>query len=59
MKLVFVRDAIAERVRDTLILLGARLEQMIPFAVAHEIIPQGKRNFTLNGRRTRQLCIVN
>jgi glutaconate CoA-transferase subunit A len=43
-------DAIAQHVPDgAMVLLGAQLEQMIPFAAGHEIIRQGRRNLTLVG----------
>ncbi|MBI3405849.1 MAG: CoA transferase subunit A, partial [Acidobacteria bacterium] len=49
-KLVSMRDAIAQHVPDGCsVLLGAQLEQMIPFAAGHEIIRQGRRNLTLIG----------
>ena len=42
--------AIAEHVPSgSMVLLGAQLEQMIPFAAGHEIIRQGRRNLTLVG----------
>lgn len=42
--------AIAEHVPSgSMVLLGAQLEQMIPFAAGHEIIRQGRRDLTLVG----------
>ena len=49
-KLVSIREAIANHVRSgTHVLMGAQLEQMIPFAAGHEIIRQNCRNLTLSG----------
>ncbi len=49
-KLVSMREAIARHVRDGhTVLLGAQMEQMIPFAAGHEIIRQGRRDLTLIG----------
>jgi glutaconate CoA-transferase subunit A len=49
-KLVTLHDAIARHVPDgSMVLLGAQLEQMIPFAAGHEIIRQGRRDLTLVG----------
>jgi glutaconate CoA-transferase subunit A len=49
-KLVSMREAIAELVPDgASVALGLQMEQMIPFAAAHEIIRQEKRNLTLVG----------
>src|SRR5437879_7728118 len=49
-KLLTMRAAIAELVQDGAnVALGLQLEQMIPFAAAHEIIRQKKRNLTLIG----------
>jgi glutaconate CoA-transferase subunit A len=49
-KLVSMRQAIAENVPSgSMILMGAQLEQMIPFAAGHEIIRQGRRDLTLVG----------
>jgi len=43
-------QAIAQHVpAGSMVLLGAQLEQMIPFAAGHEIIRQGKRDLTLAG----------
>src|SRR5713226_8344436 len=49
-KLVSMHKAIAEHVPSgSMVLLGAQLEQMIPFAAGHEIIRQGRRDLTLVG----------
>jgi glutaconate CoA-transferase, subunit A len=49
-KLTTMDQAIAEHVPDgSTLLLGAQLEQMIPFAAGHEIIRQGRRELTLAG----------
>jgi glutaconate CoA-transferase, subunit A len=49
-KLVSMRDAIARHVpHGSMVLLGAQMEQMIPFAAGHEIIRQGQRDLTLVG----------
>src|SRR6202790_4302323 len=49
-KLVSMRDAIAQHVPSgSMILMGAQLEQMIPFAAGHELIRQGRRDLTLVG----------
>jgi glutaconate CoA-transferase subunit A len=49
-KLVTMREAIANHVRSgSHVLMGAQLEQMIPFAAAHEMIRQSCRNLTLSG----------
>jgi glutaconate CoA-transferase subunit A len=49
-KLVTMHEAIARYVLDgSMILLGAQMEQMIPFAAGHEIIRQGRRELTLVG----------
>src|SRR5437899_6266554 len=49
-KLLSMRDAVAELVQDgASVALGLQLEQMIPFAAAHEIIRQKKRDLTLIG----------
>lgn len=49
-KVVSMERAIAEHVPSgTSVLLGAQLEQMIPFAAGHEIIRQGKQDLTLAG----------
>lgn len=45
-----MRQAVAEHVpTGAMVLLGAQLEQMIPFAAGHEIIRQGRRDLTLIG----------
>jgi glutaconate CoA-transferase subunit A len=49
-KVVSMRQAIAEHVPSgSMVLMGAQLEQMIPFAAGHEIIRQGRREVTLVG----------
>ena len=49
-KLISMRDAIAQHVPSgSMILMGAQLEQMIPFAAGHELIRQGRRDLTLVG----------
>src|SRR5262252_9390643 len=49
-KLVTMQDAITRHVPSgAMLLLGAQLEQMIPFAAGHEIIRQGRRDLTLVG----------
>jgi glutaconate CoA-transferase subunit A len=49
-KLVSMRQAIGEHVPSgSSILMGAELEQMIPFSAGHEIIRQGRRDLTLVG----------
>lgn len=49
-KLMSMRDAIAKHVPSgSMVLLGAQLEQMIPFAAGHELIRQGRRDLTLVG----------
>ncbi len=49
-KLVTMREAISNHVRSgTHVLMGAQLEQMIPFAAGHEMIRQSCRNLTLSG----------
>jgi glutaconate CoA-transferase subunit A len=49
-KLVSMYRAIAEHVPSgSMVLMGAQLEQMIPFAAGHEIIRQGRRDLTLVG----------
>ena len=43
-------QAIAEHVPSgSMVLMGAQLEQMIPFAAGHELIRQGRRDLTLVG----------
>jgi len=49
-KLTTMHDAIARHVPfGSMVLLGAQLEQMIPFAAGHELIRQGRRDLTLVG----------
>ena len=49
-KLVSMRQAIAEHVPSgSSVLMGAELEQMIPFSAGQEIIRQGRRDLTLVG----------
>jgi glutaconate CoA-transferase subunit A len=49
-KLVTMREAIALHVKSkSSVLMGAQLEQMIPFAAGHEMIRQGLRDLTLIG----------
>jgi glutaconate CoA-transferase subunit A len=49
-KLMTMRDAIARHVPSgSMVLLGAQLEQMIPFGAGHEVIRQGRRDLTLVG----------
>jgi glutaconate CoA-transferase subunit A len=49
-KLVSMRQAIAEHVPSgSSVLMGAELEQMIPFSAGHEIIRQARRDLTLVG----------
>jgi glutaconate CoA-transferase subunit A len=49
-KLVTIREAIARHVKSgSSVLMGAQLEQMIPFAAGHEMIRQGLRDLTLIG----------
>ncbi len=49
-KLMTMREAIAQHVPSgSMLLLGAQLEQMIPFAAGHEIIRQSRRDLTLVG----------
>ncbi len=49
-KLVTLQRAIGEHVPSgSMVLLGAQLEQMIPFAAGHELIRQGRRDLTLVG----------
>ena len=49
-KLMTMRDAIARHLPSgSMVLLGAQLEQMIPFAAGHELIRQGRRDLTLVG----------
>ncbi|MGA8024818.1 MAG: CoA-transferase [Candidatus Acidiferrales bacterium] len=45
-----IRDAVARHVPSgSMVLLGAQLEQMIPFAAGHELIRQSRRDLTLVG----------
>jgi glutaconate CoA-transferase subunit A len=49
-KLMTMREAISHHVPSgSMVLLGAQLEQMIPFAAGHELIRQGRKNLTLVG----------
>jgi glutaconate CoA-transferase, subunit A len=49
-KLVSMGQAVAEHVpRGSMLLMGAELEQMIPFSAGHEIIRQRRRDLTLVG----------
>jgi glutaconate CoA-transferase, subunit A len=49
-KIVSMVQAIAEHVPSgSSVLMGAELEQMIPFSAGHEIIRQGRRDLTLVG----------
>src|SRR3981189_3772212 len=49
-KIVSMQQAITEHVpTGSMVMLGAQLEQMIPFAAGHEIIRQGRRDLTLAG----------
>jgi len=49
-KVVTMQEAIARHVPSAaMVLMGAQLEQMIPFAAGHEIIRQGRRDLTLVG----------
>lgn len=49
-KVMSMRDAIARHVPSgAMLLMGAQLEQMIPFAAGHELIRQGRRDLTLVG----------
>jgi glutaconate CoA-transferase subunit A len=49
-KLTTMHHAIARHVPSgSMLLLGAQLEQMIPFAAGHELIRQGRRDLTLVG----------
>jgi glutaconate CoA-transferase, subunit A len=49
-KLMTMREAIARHVQTgSMVLMGAQLEAMIPFAAGHEIIRQGRRDLTLVG----------
>src|SRR6202046_2273245 len=49
-KLTTMHDAIVRHVPSgSMVLLGAQLEQMIPFAAGHELIRQSRRDLTLVG----------
>jgi glutaconate CoA-transferase, subunit A len=49
-KLMTMREAIAQHVPSgSMVLMGAQLEQMIPFSAGHELIRQGRRDLTLVG----------
>ena len=49
-KLLTMREAVSRHVPSgSMVLLGAQLEQMIPFAAGHELIRQGRRDLTLVG----------
>ena len=49
-KRMTMREAIARHVPSgSMVLLGAQLEQMIPFAAGHELIRQSRRDLTLVG----------
>jgi glutaconate CoA-transferase, subunit A len=49
-KLMSMHDAIARHVPSgAMVLLGAQMEQMIPFVAGHELIRQGRRDLTLVG----------
>jgi glutaconate CoA-transferase subunit A len=49
-KLMTMRDAMSQHVPSgSMVLLGAQLEQMIPFAAGHELIRQGRRDLTVVG----------
>jgi len=49
-KLTNMQEAIAEHVPSgSMVVLGAQLEQMIPFAAGHELMRQGRRDLTLVG----------
>jgi glutaconate CoA-transferase subunit A len=49
-KLMTMQEAIERHVPSgSMVLLGAELEQMIPFAAGHELIRQGRRDLTLVG----------
>jgi glutaconate CoA-transferase subunit A len=49
-KLVSMKEAIARHVPSgSMVLLGAQMEQMIPFSAGHELIRQGHRDLTLVG----------
>jgi glutaconate CoA-transferase, subunit A len=49
-KIVSMQQAIAQHVPSgSMVMMGAQLEQMIPFAAGHEMIRQGRRDLTLVG----------
>src|ERR1700746_1081021 len=49
-RVVSMQQAIAEHVPSgSMVVLGAPLEQVIPFAAGHEIMRQGRRGLTLVG----------
>jgi glutaconate CoA-transferase, subunit A len=49
-KLMTMHDAVARHIPSgAMVLLGAQMEQMIPFAAGHELIRQGRRDLTLVG----------
>jgi glutaconate CoA-transferase subunit A len=49
-KLMTMQQAVERHVPSgAMVLLGAQLEQMIPFAAGHELIRQGRRDLTLVG----------
>lgn len=49
-KVVSMEEAVARHVPSgSMVLLGAQLEPMIPFAAGHELIRQGRRDLTLVG----------
>ncbi len=49
-KVVSMEEAVARHVPSgSMLLLGAQLEHMIPFAAGHELIRQGRRDLTLVG----------
>jgi len=49
-KLTTMREAMAQHVPSgSMVLMGAQLEPMIPFAAGHELIRQGRRDLTLVG----------
>ena len=49
-KVMTMREAIARHLPSgSMVLLGAQLEQMIPFAAGHELVRQGRRDLTLVG----------
>lgn len=49
-KLMSMHDAMAQHVPSgSMVVMGAQLEQLIPFAAGHELIRQGRRDLTLVG----------